>query len=516
MDEDNHNTVVFAAAAAPPPADGDAAGTGGGGAGSYSVSSLSLEAGIQIQDSEEAGVSGHDAEVNVLQENEGQPSNHHSHHHHRGRHLHQPAPPSSVSYRFNVPISDLSPGEMRDDVWSCLAVLVTFWFFAASMTLILGFYGSDELQLGPNCSRLITTNPIFVQSIKGQLEDQVSGAMLYGFHRTPPLDVETSWSETHSESVLANYHKASICACLFSSGCFSEWVYHLNMGTYINISYDVKSTGSSPLSLVIAQGPESLVEWLEDPSYPNSTLSWNTIYGSGKIEQKITSSATYYVAIGNLNSEASEVELNFTIKAVLYNTTRASFKCSLSHALVNEWCVLHFKVSYVPSDQAKDTDDGYAKISFGPRWATYFVGSGLMTIVILAVVRVSNMFQASHEDGARYGTIEVGQGSREPLLSPKDNDLLSWGSSYDSLSQDEDDLKESIQERKPQKEGDQANINPRHLCVICFDAPRDCFFLPCGHCAPASPVDQSTFSLLQHFPIGNNYPGNAFQVEDRL
>ncbi|GAB2214800.1 hypothetical protein Droror1_Dr00019164 [Drosera rotundifolia] len=473
MDEETHISVV--SAAPPPPADGAATGAGGG-AGPSSVSSMSRDAGIQIQDSDEAGVSGHDTEENVLQENEGQPSNHHfHHHHHRARQLHQPAPPASVSYRFNVSISDLSPGEMRDDIWSCLVVLVTFWFFA-SMTLILGFYGSDELQLGPNCSRLITTNPIFVQSIKGQLEDQVSGGMLYGFHKTPALDVEASWSETHSESVLANYHK--------------EWVYHLNMGSYINISYDVKSAGSSPLSLVIAQGAESLVEWLEDPSYPNSTLSWNTIYGSGKIEQKITSSGTYYVAIGNLNSEAAEVELNFTIKAVLYNTTRASFKCSLSHACTFNLSLLKKNIVILTSPgpvQAKDTDDWYVKISFGPRWATYFVGSGLMTIVILAVFRVSNMFQASHEDGTRYGTMEVGQGSREPLLSPKDDDLSSWGSSYDSLSQDEEDLEESLQERKPQKEGDQANINPRRLCVICFDAPRDCFFLPCGHCAACFP-----------------------------
>jgi hypothetical protein len=34
------------------------------------------------------------------------------------------------------------------------------------MTLIFGFYGSVNTHLGPNCSRLIPTNPFFVQSIK--------------------------------------------------------------------------------------------------------------------------------------------------------------------------------------------------------------------------------------------------------------------------------------------------------------------------------------------------------------
>lgn len=48
--------------------------------------------------------------------------------------------------------------------------MVQFWFLysspAASMTLIFGFYGSVNTHLGPNCSRLIQTNPFFVQSIK--------------------------------------------------------------------------------------------------------------------------------------------------------------------------------------------------------------------------------------------------------------------------------------------------------------------------------------------------------------
>ena len=73
--------------------------------------------------------------------------------------------PSSVSYRVNISISDVATGEIRDDVWSCLVVLVTFWFFA-SMALILGFYGSANVQLGPHCSRLVKANSFFVQTIK--------------------------------------------------------------------------------------------------------------------------------------------------------------------------------------------------------------------------------------------------------------------------------------------------------------------------------------------------------------
>jgi hypothetical protein len=37
---------------------------------------------------------------------------------------------------------------------------------AASLTIILGYYGSVSLELGPNCSRLVQPNPLFVQSLK--------------------------------------------------------------------------------------------------------------------------------------------------------------------------------------------------------------------------------------------------------------------------------------------------------------------------------------------------------------
>lgn len=58
----------------------------------------------------------------------------------------------------------------------------------------------------------------------------------------------------------------------------------------------------------------------------------------------------------------------------------------------------------------------------------------------------------------------------EPLISPKSSS--SKGSSYESASNDEDDTKD---------EGSNSKID--NLCAICFDAPKDCFFLPCGHSA---------------------------------
>ncbi|XP_050141454.1 E3 ubiquitin-protein ligase APD2-like isoform X2 [Malus sylvestris] len=288
----------------------------------------------------------------------------------------------SRTYHVNLLLYDVEASEVKDDIWSALAVLVTFWFFA-SMTMILGFYGSGNLQLGPNCSRLIQTNPFFVQSIKAQEHDeQKLGPVLYGFNKPPPLDVEIAWTETQHTLVPANFHKA--------------WIYFLNKGSGLDITYRVKPTSSSPLTLVIAQGSESLAEWIEDPSYGNATLSWNIIYGSGRIQQEIPKSSTYYIAVGNLNPENVE-------------------------------------------NSSEDTTEVQA---------------------------------------------EEGQSVQTPLLSPKDDDTLSWGSSYEFISNEEDldeCLAVSSLEGSLTNEGD-SNTTGR-LCVICFDGPRDCFFLPCGHCA---------------------------------
>lgn len=85
------------------------------------------------------------------------------HHHDQEQEREQPS--SAASYRLNISMSNAAANQMRDDVWSCFAVLIAFWFFA-SLTIILGYYGSVSLELGPNCSRLVQPNPLFVQSLK--------------------------------------------------------------------------------------------------------------------------------------------------------------------------------------------------------------------------------------------------------------------------------------------------------------------------------------------------------------
>lgn len=377
------------------------------------------------------------------------------------------------SYQANVRVFDNDvSAAVGEDTWSCTVVLLTFWFFV-SMTLILGVYGPVEVQLGPNSSLLLQPNAIFVQSIKmEELNKSKPGPTLFGFYDSPPLDVVKIWFETHKVSVPTDSYK--------------DWMYYLNAGSQINISYTVHSPNSS-IFLIIAQGSEGLTQWLDNPSYPNTTLSWNVIHGSGVISQDTVMSSSYYVSVGNLNSEDVEVHLHLGIKATLYNTSEAYYKCNLTQGPCS------MEVLFPNGNAAVLTSPGrdeaafgyglYVKLSYGPRWVTYIVGIGGLTVLMLFAFNFLNKFQcARNQTGGHY---EERRSEREPLISHKDDDLSSWGSSYDSASNGEEDFEDHLPvgslEGKSLGDGEYSN-NTRRLCAICFDAPRDCFFLPCGHC----------------------------------
>nr|XP_009397538.1 PREDICTED: uncharacterized protein LOC103982352 isoform X2 [Musa acuminata subsp. malaccensis] len=386
----------------------------------------------------------------------------------------QPSPPPppprrpSISYRIGISITDASSRQARDDAWSCLVILLTFWFFA-SMTLILGFYGSSNLVLGPNSSRILRANSWFVQDIQVKAEEGLRlFPTLYGFLEPPPLDVLTTWSENRNVSMPSNFHQ--------------EWIYYLNEGAQVEITYSVKSHGTYPLILVIAQGKDDLVQWIERPSHPNITLSWSLIHGNGKIQQTIDKPSDYYIAVGNLNNIEIQVQLTFRIQAVLYNTTGAYYKCSLHQ----RFCALKLSlqranVAILTTPAPDPISEWYVKLSYGPRWITYFAGSGLMTLMIFMAFQIFSSLRCDTQENTTHQTAEVTT-ERRPLLANKDDDSQSLGSSYESVSHDEEDIEEQPA-TGPELLKDGEINNSQELCAICCDAPRDCFFLPCGHCA---------------------------------
>ncbi|XP_054799080.1 E3 ubiquitin-protein ligase APD2-like isoform X2 [Prosopis cineraria] len=383
---------------------------------------------------------------------------------------HQQLP--SLTYRVDISMANSYLAATRDDVWSCLIILVTFWL-VATMGLVLGIYGTTTLQLGPYSSVLIQVNSMFVQSITVEHVDEPKpGIMLYGFDESPGLDVKMNWSKSYSGSLQHNFYK--------------EWIFYLNKHSQLDIFYNVKSPRLSYLSLVIAQGREQLFEWIEKPSFPNTTLSWNIIYGRNNITQKISDPFSYYVVLANSQTEDVEVELKFSVDAVLYNTSNAINRCSPDSSLCRLDLFLSQSGSAVlttpaPSQGNFEAELFHVKLSYAPRWITYFVASGILTLLIFFILRCCKVFQRDGSDMESFQQVRVVSERAPLLLGDKNDDVSSLGSSYESFTSEEEDLTELLK-GKPLKEGE-AEKSLKHLCVICFDAPRDCFFLPCGHCA---------------------------------
>ncbi|KZV33123.1 hypothetical protein F511_03389 [Dorcoceras hygrometricum] len=376
---------------------------------------------------------------------------------------------------------------VRCGVWTGVVVALVFYLFA-SITSIFGVYATENLRLGPYSSILINPNHFVVESVKVEELEQKNDLMLYSFHKPPPLGSVINWIDSHKITFPASTHK--------------EWIFYLNEGSRINISYSVNSQRSSSLVLVIAEGNEGLDAWLDNPSDPNTALSWSIIHGNGTFQYGMPKSSSYFIAVGNLNYEvveatdklfidvgcARQVELKIGIKSLRYNTTEAYHQCNLAEGecTVNLFFLSDNAALLTSPGQVSGMSHGEwsVKIVYGPRWSVYLVGIGVVASIVLLINHILKSFQSTNQQN-RIGPAGLTGSERTPLLVQKDDNFSSEGSSYASDSDDEEYLGQvqdgDTQNGKPVRD-DEYNSDVRRLCAICFDAPRDCFFIPCGHC----------------------------------
>lgn len=378
---------------------------------------------------------------------------------------HRDRPPwnrSEYDYRHGSIVASENPrntSTSSEDPWSCVVVVATFCVFV-SMTLILGLYGTTNVWLGPNSSFLIKPTSVFVQTvIVEELGNKGSGLMLYGLNQPPQLHVLANWSEVHYLAVPNDSYK--------------YWIQYLNKGSRVKVSYNVESLGSS-LYLVIAQGVDGLSEWVQDPTRPDTTLSWHLISDSGFIEQDITKSSSYYIAVGNVYLNEVKATIDIQVEGVLYDTTNAYYKCTFP----SDKCTLsvplfgtNAAVLTSPGPKLNTSKNEFcAKLSYEPRWIAYIVCMVVVTALLLILSSVFNKRQQAVPENEE--TADEND-DVAPLIPGKDDDNSSWCSSYSSILTSTEELEGA--------HGD-GQSSTRYLCAICFDAPRDCFFLSCGHC----------------------------------
>lgn len=105
-----------------------------------------------------------------------------------------------------------------------------------------------------------------------------------------------------------------------------------------------------------------------------------------------------------------------------------------------------------------------------------------MTLAILLIYKIFTSFQFIFGYNTSHQTT-LTPNETSPLLANKEDDGTSLGSSYESVSHDEGEDIEEFLKAAPSKplEEVESSDQSQHLCVICCEARKDCFFLPCGH-----------------------------------
>ncbi|KAL1193643.1 E3 ubiquitin-protein ligase APD1 [Cardamine amara subsp. amara] len=371
------------------------------------------------------------------------------------------APPtSSPDVEFSGPIlvnqgieSDRRGG-ISETSMHCLAIFLLIWCLVAILMMV-GVYGPYFVRIGPNTSILVEQNSIFVKGIKVmELENLKLGLQLFGFISPPPLDVYMNWSESRLSTISHNSYKV--------------WHYYLNKGTSLNISFSVKPQGSS-VQFVVDEGKQGISESLNDPAFRKTVWSWNLIQGSGMIEMKINKSSSYYLAVANLKSKDVKVELDIHVRAVLYDTKKSLYNCTFSNGecTINAMSLVGNSVVLTSPTLSQGAsikeNEWYIRFSYQPRWIAYVISTVIVICLALVVIQFCQRLLCFVEK--RY--LSFNDSARTPILA----------NTYDDgLVNDDADLQEYNG-----NEGEARNINKR-LCAICWDAPIDCFFIPCGHC----------------------------------
>lgn len=320
--------------------------------------------------------------------------------------------------------------------------------------MIFGLFKSDQLLMSLNYSHLISANSVFVKEIQiRNLRDP--GPVIYSFSERPTLRDAVDYSETHDDVVESMFHK--------------EWRFWLNEGSTIRVTYEMKGFGQDYLVLAFIRGTEGLDDWKRAPETPAKALNWYRIHGSGVKDFRVDRDDEYFIAFGNLNRGDMEITTEFSIHSTLYSVKgadkRTAFTSDVETITVP---ITLFHADYLllttPTEPQEGADIWEVAVIYSTRWFTYCIIWG---IVVFALVMFCGM-----EFGGHFW-----RRSREelPLLAPRDDPTMPGHATNDLPG-----VAVSTPPGESAPYGESAR-DDQQLCTICLDAPKDCFFDPCGH-----------------------------------
>ncbi|XP_047324078.1 E3 ubiquitin-protein ligase APD3-like [Impatiens glandulifera] len=213
----------------------------------------------------------------------------------------------------------------------------------------------------------------------------------------------------------------------------------------------------------------------------NATHLYESTRHGMKSEYCIEEDDIYYVTIANLNTiNTISTTISINVASKMYDITKADRTCDSSSSgscrfhlgfafPTNKFFVL---VSPSPYDGGDDDDGWYVELSFIARLVTYIAILGFVVIVALLILRYFGAcnLETDEENYNVHTTSASVSTEVDPLIPDK-----TYRVPYGTRVEDEDDDEGSSSSGEDLYDG--------KICVICYDMMRNCFFVPCGHCA---------------------------------
>ncbi|XVF36367.1 hypothetical protein REPUB_Repub19eG0052700 [Reevesia pubescens] len=333
---------------------------------------------------------------------------------------------------------------------------LTLWI-CVSVSLRYGYYGDCRMVLGPSSSRLMKASSVFVEQVEVR-DENGKGALLYGFSEKPELSKETNWS-------ISNY---------LIVGSYGRKGYHLwlNKGSRINIRWATQTSRLDKIEVIMIKG-----ERKRETLVPKLTSSFDAHFLNEPVigkeaEYTIEEDDKYYVGVISANPRSIIMTFGLNVTSKVYDVAKANNMCST----LNGSCrlkILFPNTQYVIVSTLDNGDFAgwYIELSFVARVVTYIAILGFFIIVILLVLKYLGACD-SETTVVDVAAREISwRTETEPILPEKPVRLT-----YGTTAEADDDAETG-------SSSSSEDLYDAKLCVICYDDQRNCFFVPCGHCA---------------------------------
>lgn len=308
--------------------------------------------------------------------------------------------------------------------------------------------------LGPGSSRLMKASSVFVEHVEVR-DDDKKGVLLYGFSEKPELSFETNWSVS-DYMIVASYRRRG----------FSLW---LNKGSKFRMKWETQTSTLNQLQLVLIKGERKYETLLPTVTTSPNAFSLSSPLKGKEAEYTIEEDDKYYLGLVNTNPRSIIMKITLNVTSKLHDLSKARNMCSTikgSCRLMLLFPKTHYVVVTTPHNG--DLGGWYIELSFVARVITYIAILGFIIVIIFLVLKYLG---ACDSESNIVETAARQVSETEPIL-PQKSVPYTYGTNEGE--EDEEDGSSSSSSE---------DLYDAKLCVICYDEQRNCFFVPCGHCA---------------------------------